>query len=791
MSNRNIDVEKNKLSFQTITTSDTISQFMEKVNNNFSKIAENNGGPIGETGEKGDQGVPTKPKVPIHAWKKGNEYEKEIEDNNNFYIENIKNEELTNTKYQEGHLIMLENGHVYILELTKDFILNPKFLIAVQSFDPNSVIDGKTAYVHIAYAEDIINGIFKNFITDQQLRNGEIISNPNELSTYNILNSDSDSDFDIIYSNNMMYIGIYSDNEETSPQSPYRYTWFKIREYDYNFSLSNPISTIIVDENNCCVNNIESSTSLFLYKNNLEISKENNISIILENDNGHFITRKNEQEINEIVFNPFKKNSETGKPDTPFKFDSDSYNLHIILENENKTYKKTIDWTLIPIKFSVVKVFVDKNIINTSISKEQTINVGYYSISQYKKEIIDKKDENYDIILTDNFEDYSNNKTNYVKLQEWDNVKYYFIDENGKNKTCYVILVDKNNNIIDYTTITTINDGYSMSLDLTEDHFTLPYNIDHTGIHEDYHNISISSQILLYNNDKLIDNLTDYTYSFYKVNQNQFDEDITSDIAVDDNGNINIPFYFIKDIKDNTKIKCVNENFQLQKTIYIDFKETPYKLELEKYTLTRGTNNQINEDNIKVYLKYYIDNSWKVSKESNITIKASWINDDDSTITENENFIFNSIEGYYYMNINSEKFKDIKNIKISCVKDDNELFSETIVILNDGKNGTTEKLDTNPNGNNKVSISDNNIIITDDEGKELVNISSDVVNNTGNKLYTQIGKDGISIKQIGDEEKCIFTVSNNEILMQIGEYGIKITNSGITKIEPNLEPNII
>ena len=108
---------------------------------------------------------------------------------------------------------------------------------------------------------------------------------------------------------------------------------------------------------------------------------------------------------------------------------------------------------------------------------------------------------------------------------------------------------------------------------------------------------------------------------------------------------------------------------------------------------------------------------------------------------------------------------------------------------------TTENLDTNPNGNgnNKVSIYNNNIIITDDEGKELVKISSDAVNNTENKLYTQIGKDGISIKQIGneDEEKYIFTVSNNEILMQIGEYGIKITNEGITKIEPTSEPDII
>lgn len=460
---------------------------------------------------------------------------------------------------------MLENGHVYILELTKDFILNPKFLIAVHSFDPNSVIDGKPAYVHIAYTEDIINGIFKNFITDQQLRNDEIISNFNELSTYNTLDSDSDSDFDIIYSNNMMYIGIYSDNEETSSQSPYRYTWFKIREYDYNISLSNPISTIFVDENNYCVNNNEESTLLFLSKNNLDISEDDDISIYLENDNGHFETRKKEN-INEIVFKPFNRDNK------PFLFQSDSYKLRIALKykNNNNTYKKTIDWTLIPINFSKVEVFVDKKIINTSISETQTINVGYYLTSPYNKEIIKKKDEKYNIILTDNFEDYLEDKTKYVPLSKWDNVKYNFIDENGKNKICYVILVDKNDNIIDYTTITSINNG---------------------------------------------------------------------------------------------------------------------------------------------------------------------------------------------------------------------------------KNGTTEELHTNPNNDNrdKVDISDNNIIIKDKNGTELVNISSNVINNdTKNNLCTKIGKDGVIIKQIGNnEEKNIFTVSNNRILMQIGGYGIEITENGITKIEPNSEPNSI
>ena len=64
MGTRNIDTLKNELLKNRITISDTISQFMEKCNNNFSAIIEWGGGPAGEEGDDGKQGVPTKPKVP-------------------------------------------------------------------------------------------------------------------------------------------------------------------------------------------------------------------------------------------------------------------------------------------------------------------------------------------------------------------------------------------------------------------------------------------------------------------------------------------------------------------------------------------------------------------------------------------------------------------------------------------------------------------------------------------------------------------------------------------------------
>ena len=203
-----------------IELSDTISQFMEKCNKNFSTITEWGGGPAGIQGEEGGQGVPTKPKVPIHVWKKGKkedgcQYKDEVTTFDSFEI-NVWYEDLTDSKYQDGHLIMLENGHVYILKIDdKDnFSLKPNYLISMQTYDPSDVIDGKNAYVHIAYTNDINN--FDDFETDQQLRGEELESiESNVIETFSVINK--------------AYIGIYSDNTNASSINPNRYTWVKAK----------------------------------------------------------------------------------------------------------------------------------------------------------------------------------------------------------------------------------------------------------------------------------------------------------------------------------------------------------------------------------------------------------------------------------------------------------------------------------------------------------------------------------------------------------------------------------
>lgn len=225
MGTRNIDTLKNELLKNRITISDTISQFMEKCNNNFSAIIEWGGGPAGEEGDDGKQGVPTKPKVPIHIWREGVEYKSETTTNNPDVPFEIREwyEDLSDPKYQDGHLIILKNGRVYILEIDNyTFNLKPKYIISLSTYNTSDIIDGKNAYVHIAYAN--APNSTDGFITDQQLRN-EYVEEP-AVATFNLRRNANNSDHII---EDRPYMGIYSDNTESSSTEPNRYTWVRIQ----------------------------------------------------------------------------------------------------------------------------------------------------------------------------------------------------------------------------------------------------------------------------------------------------------------------------------------------------------------------------------------------------------------------------------------------------------------------------------------------------------------------------------------------------------------------------------
>lgn len=221
-----------------IAPSDTISQFMEKCNENFYKISMNGGGQTGSQGIQGSQGVPTKPKVPIHVWKEGEQYSSE----DGFELvlkKDGENGELKDDIYQKGHLILLENAHVYRLKDVENengtHVLKPEYIFTLQSFDPGSVIDGKTAYVHFRFKDG------------SEL---EDIFDSSELETFD-----------------KEYIGIYSSNSETAPTDISKYTWNRIKD-KYNFSIGdkeksgvlNVFGNINVEEYLTVKENITSNT---------------------------------------------------------------------------------------------------------------------------------------------------------------------------------------------------------------------------------------------------------------------------------------------------------------------------------------------------------------------------------------------------------------------------------------------------------------------------------------------------------------------------------------------------
>ena len=378
MSIRNIDDQKNELlkKIESITTSDTISQFMEKCNNNFSEIAKYGGGPVGEKGDKGSQGNPTKPKVPIHVWKKGEHYtdEKEIisGDSKTYEIIGIIDDnELYQSKYQEGHLIMLENAHAYVLK-NYDQQLKPEFVAAISSLntkDLEEALAGIYGYVHIAYAKDVIINDegdeegWEGFVTDQQIT--KLIDQQTKVNiegNENVKEEDgkiTKGDYNILYLSDYKYMGIYSDNYKISVSNPEKYTWFNIQKDNYEATLSNPITTVLVDSTNHYINIDESitfETSVYFYKNS-EIISDFNISFdesFDENLKKNFEIVGNKilcTEINNIKFNNYDLK-------VPIKITYTNPYTNPINKSENVI---KIYWTLSPIKvLEDVKIFIDK-----------------------------------------------------------------------------------------------------------------------------------------------------------------------------------------------------------------------------------------------------------------------------------------------------------------------------------------------------------------------------------------------------------------------------------------------
>ena len=211
---KDINILRDKILAQRMEyNSDTLSNIVEKSNNSFEAIVEWGGGPEGPGGPDGPQGVPTKPKTPIHAWIKGEHYDSE----DGHKIIGIQEGLLTNSDYQEGHCIFLEDGQVYVLELI-GYDLVPVYRFSMQSYNPGDVVNGRSSYVHFAYANSSDGS--KDFITGDEIRGDNV-------STYGLRrNVEPAAEEGGIA---RAYMGVCSDYSKKDPTYYGSYIWTKIQ----------------------------------------------------------------------------------------------------------------------------------------------------------------------------------------------------------------------------------------------------------------------------------------------------------------------------------------------------------------------------------------------------------------------------------------------------------------------------------------------------------------------------------------------------------------------------------
>ena len=464
----------------------------------------------------------------------------------------------------------------------------------------------------------------------------------------------------------------------------------------YSVILSNPVAIIPVGDDDWSVNenvdNQDDFTLVYLYNNMLDISAYSNVEISLPKDNtyvinGNFSIDEDANGVNKVVFKPVVNNS-------VFDFESDkqyklpitiSYSLGEDADNDGVEDKfvSTVNWILRPIKgLHDVEVFVDKRVVNTSISEKHTLKVGYYLISSNDtKKFIENHNtgnsKGYKIILTDDIEDLSSGA-----ISDWQNAEYNFVT-NKKNRNCYVVLVDSDGStIIDYAVVTSVNDGKSaIHLELTQDYIAIPCSADGGSVHPDYDG-GINSRMMLYNGDKLIEDYENITYSF------KIDDTDVKNVPINSNGSFDIP---VDVISGDTNVECIAtyNGTPFSKTLFVDLEETPYELEINKSVLSRDVNvGKIIDKTIIVRVKYWMNGNWEYTSDG--IVKAN-------TTNGKENLSFGQASGTKCertLSIENTALANNKSdteVRISYYKNNSstdELSYETIGIINNGKDGS-------------------------------------------------------------------------------------------------------
>ena len=481
--------------------------------------------------------------------------------------------------------------------------------------------------------------------------------------------------------------------------NPTLYSNYSKNGSGYSVMLSNPIAVIPVGDDWSVNKNLsiqDDFTLVYLYDNISDLSSNDNITISLSDDNvyvqkGHFSVDKVDG-VNKIIFKPVVADSTfTFNPNTQYKLPILlTYNLGEDIDGDDNVdkFETTVNWTLSPIQgLQDVEVFVDKKVVNTSIAKTHSLKVGYYLISSNEtKKFIGNHDEGntkgYQIKLTDDIGDLSSDA-----ISNWNEATYDFV-EGGHNRNCYVVLIDSNGSIVDYTNVTAINDGNegkpAIHLELTKDYIALPCSANGAYVHPDYNDVilPIRSTMMLYSGDKLIEDYPNITYSF------KIDGKSTSKILMIGSGSFDIP----KDIvSGDTNIECIatynGESFH--KTLFIDLEETPYVLELNKNVLSRDVNiGEITDGSLMARVKYWMNGEWVYTNDG--VVKATTYNIPNTFTLEipNED-IFDRV--LVIDNSTLKSNTEDTEIRISYYSSDestNEVTYQIVGIVNNGKNGT-------------------------------------------------------------------------------------------------------
>ena len=486
-------------------------------------------------------------------------------------------------------------------------------------------------------------------------------------------------------------------------------------------SFSNPIAVIPVGESGYkCeesldknVVNQKDSTEVYFYNGSLNLSTYQNLEISIDETSDkkeHFrVERIND--IWNIFFDPVVYN-EDGSVKSVFDFGDkgerftigviSKYTMPFGAGEGDEYYEGLVRWTLSPIKgLEDFEVFVDHRVVNTTKDKTTTFRVGYYKISTNGgKHFVEKYSDadGMKIKIHNSVDPTELENVDYVNGDSWNECYYDF----GNDERCYVILLDKDGNIVDYTSVESVSngkDGYNgYHLELSQDYISLPWNENKTGVNSKYDDSEltgkpISSKMTLYtdNSKEVKSGIT------YEVIGLKEDTGYEVTFEVDEDGHRTGKFTIPKEMFDgdnNLTCRATYQEIIYEKVLFVDLEETPYELEFNKNILQRnGDDGKLLDESISVKVKYWMDGVWKNTSDGKVVLDCDNISEkiSDNGTDESKKYIRTIFFTDELKNNNIDN-----QVKISYYETDEngniigeELSYEYIGILDNGKTGSS------------------------------------------------------------------------------------------------------